>query len=56
MTAAVLAANLTTRRLAALIGTRPVMWTGLAAMAAGCAGLLAAGPGTPLAQIVGRKH
>ena len=55
MTAAVLVANLTTGRLAGLIGTRPVILTGLAAMAAGCAGLLFAGPGTPFAQIVGQQ-
>jgi MFS family permease len=43
------------RRLAALIGTRPVILTGLAAMAAGCAGLLFAGSGTPFAQLVGQQ-
>ncbi|HEY1619946.1 MAG TPA: MFS transporter [Streptosporangiaceae bacterium] len=55
MTASVLVANLVTRRLAALIGTRPVILVGLAGMAAGCAGLLFAGPGTPFAAIVGQQ-
>ena len=54
MTAAVLATNVASGRVAALIGTRPVILTGLAGMAAGCAGLLFAGPGTPFAQIVGQ--
>lgn len=52
MTAAVLIANLATGRLGALLGTRTVILAGLAAMAAGCAGMLWAGPGTPFTQIV----
>lgn len=52
MSAAVLAANLSAGRLGPAIGTRRVIWTGLAGMAAGCAGLLAAGPGTPFTQMV----
>lgn len=55
MTAAVLVANLTTRRLAGLIGARAVILAGLAAMAAGCAGLFGAGPHTPYAEIVGQQ-
>jgi MFS transporter, DHA2 family, methylenomycin A resistance protein len=55
MTTAVLAANLTTGRLAAVIGTRPAILTGLAGMTAGCAGLLLARPGTPFAQVVGQQ-
>lgn len=55
MTAAVLAANLSSGRIAAITGTRPVLWAGLAAMAAGCAGLLGAGAGTPFTQIVGQQ-
>jgi DHA2 family methylenomycin A resistance protein-like MFS transporter len=55
MTASVLVANLVTRRLAALIGTRPVILAGLAGMAAGCAGLLLTGPGTPFAAIAGQQ-
>lgn len=54
MSAAVLAANLSAGRFGPVIGARQVIWAGLAGMAAGCAGLLTAGPGTPFIQIVGQ--
>jgi len=54
MTAAILAANLASGRVSAAAGAPGTMLAGLAAMAAGCAGLLWAGHGTgypaPLAQ------
>jgi DHA2 family methylenomycin A resistance protein-like MFS transporter len=54
LSAAVLVTNLASGPLAAKIGARAVIWLGLAAMAAGCAGLLGAGPGTPFADLVGQ--
>jgi DHA2 family methylenomycin A resistance protein-like MFS transporter len=46
MTAAILAANVLAGRISAAIGQAWTILTGLAAMAAGCAGLLFAGPAT----------
>lgn len=46
MTAAILAANLLAGRIGAAIGQPRTILAGLAAMAAGCAGLLVAGPAT----------
>jgi DHA2 family methylenomycin A resistance protein-like MFS transporter len=55
MTAAVIAANLSTGWLCARFGIRLVILAGLAGMAAGCAGMLGAGPGTPFTQIVAQQ-
>jgi DHA2 family methylenomycin A resistance protein-like MFS transporter len=55
MSSAVLAGNLVTGRLGAAAGVRRAILTGLAGMAAGCAGLLWAGPGTSFGAIVGQQ-
>jgi MFS transporter, DHA2 family, methylenomycin A resistance protein len=55
LTAAVVAANLTSGRLTSRFGARAVITAGLAAMAAGAVGLLGAGPGTPLAGLAGQQ-
>jgi MFS transporter, DHA2 family, methylenomycin A resistance protein len=52
MTAVVLVTNLLSGRLEAVIGTRRVIWCGLAGMAAGCAGLLVVAPTTPFSHLV----
>jgi MFS transporter, DHA2 family, methylenomycin A resistance protein len=55
MTAAVLAGNLTSGRIVARLGVRPVMLTGLASMAIGCAGLLDVGAGTSFGGMVAQQ-
>lgn len=55
MTVAILAANLTTGRVGAALGRRRVIRVGLLAMAAGCAGLLGSGAGTPPAAMAGQQ-
>lgn len=52
MTAIVLVANLAAGRLQAVVGSRRVIFCGLAAMACGCAGLLLASRTTPFPDLV----
>lgn len=55
MTAAVIGSNLSAGRLSARFGIRPVILAALAAMAAGCVGLLDTHPGTPFTGIVAQQ-
>jgi len=55
MTVAILAANLLSGRLVAAVGRAPAILAGLAAMAAGCAALLWAGPATTYPGVVGQQ-
>jgi DHA2 family methylenomycin A resistance protein-like MFS transporter len=54
MTAAVLVTNVISGRVAAAVGARLAILAGLAAAAAGCAGLLVVGPSTPFGELVGQ--
>jgi MFS family permease len=54
LTVAVMAASVFTGKVCARIGRRPEVVAGLALMAAGGAGLLWAGPGTPFPEMVGQ--